>query len=70
MNDRMIDLVDEGVDVAIRITWKLAGAGLVARKLGTRPHRAVRVAGLPGAQGDAGRAARISFATTAWCIRC
>jgi DNA-binding transcriptional LysR family regulator len=35
MNDRMIDLVDEGVDVAIRITWKLAGAGLVARKLGT-----------------------------------
>ena len=35
MNDRMIDLVDEGVDVAIRITWRLAGAGLVARKLGT-----------------------------------
>lgn len=34
MNDRMIDLVDEGVDVAIRITWRLAGAGLVARKLG------------------------------------
>ena len=35
MNDRMIDLVDEGVDVAIRITYRLAGAGLVARKLGT-----------------------------------
>jgi len=34
MNDRMIDLVEEGVDVAIRITWRLAGAGLVARKLG------------------------------------
>jgi DNA-binding transcriptional LysR family regulator len=34
MNDRMIDLVDEGVDVAIRITWRLAGRGLVARKLG------------------------------------
>ena len=34
MNDRMIDLVDEGVDVAIRITYRLAGAGLVARKLG------------------------------------
>jgi DNA-binding transcriptional LysR family regulator len=35
MNDRVIDLVDEGVDVAIRITWRLAGAGLVARKLGS-----------------------------------
>jgi DNA-binding transcriptional LysR family regulator len=35
MNDRMIDLVDEGVDVAVRITWKLSGSGLVARKLGS-----------------------------------
>jgi DNA-binding transcriptional LysR family regulator len=35
MNDKMIDLVEEGVDVAIRITWRLAGAGLVARKLAT-----------------------------------
>jgi len=35
MNDRIIDLVDEGVDVAVRITWRLAGAGLVARKLGS-----------------------------------
>jgi DNA-binding transcriptional LysR family regulator len=33
MNDRLIDLVDEGVDVAIRITARLAGTGLVARKL-------------------------------------
>ena len=35
MNDRIIDLVEEGVDVAVRITWRLAGAGLVARKLGS-----------------------------------
>jgi DNA-binding transcriptional LysR family regulator len=35
MSDRMIDLVDEGVDIAIRVTFRLAGAGLVARKLGT-----------------------------------
>ena len=34
MNDRVIDLVEEGVDVAIRITARLAGTGLVARKLG------------------------------------
>jgi DNA-binding transcriptional LysR family regulator len=34
MRDRMIDLVEEGIDVAVRITMKLAGAGLVARKLG------------------------------------
>lgn len=34
MSDRMIDLVAEGVDVAIRVTSRLAGAGLVARKLG------------------------------------
>ena len=56
MNDRMIDLVEEGVDVAIRITWKLAGAGPGRAQAGSGPHRAVRVAGLPGAQGDAGRA--------------
>jgi DNA-binding transcriptional LysR family regulator len=35
MNDRLIDLVDEGVDVAVRITARLRGAGLVARKLAT-----------------------------------
>jgi DNA-binding transcriptional LysR family regulator len=34
MSDRMIDLVAEGVDVAVRIASRLAGAGLVARKLG------------------------------------
>ena len=34
MSDRMIDLIEEGVDVAIRITSQLVGAGLVARKLG------------------------------------
>jgi DNA-binding transcriptional LysR family regulator len=33
MNDRLIDLVDEGVDVAVRITARLRGAGLIARKL-------------------------------------
>ena len=33
MNDRFIDLVGEGVDVAVRIASKLAGPGLVARKL-------------------------------------
>jgi DNA-binding transcriptional LysR family regulator len=35
MNDRLIDLVDEGVDLAIRITSNLRGAGLIARKLAT-----------------------------------
>jgi DNA-binding transcriptional LysR family regulator len=33
MNDRFIDLVDEGIDVTIRIAGKLAGTGLMARKL-------------------------------------
>jgi DNA-binding transcriptional LysR family regulator len=33
LGDRTIDLVEEGIDVAIRITAKLKGAGLVARKL-------------------------------------
>jgi len=33
LGDRTIDLVEEGIDVAIRITMKLKGAGLVARKL-------------------------------------
>jgi DNA-binding transcriptional LysR family regulator len=33
LSDRTIDLVDEGVDVAIRITARLRGPGLVARKL-------------------------------------
>lgn len=35
MSDRMIDLVDEGIDVAVRITARLQGAGLVARRLAT-----------------------------------
>ncbi|HWP07731.1 MAG TPA: LysR family transcriptional regulator [Polyangiaceae bacterium] len=35
LGDRAVDLVEEGVDVAIRITAKLKGAGLVARKLAT-----------------------------------
>jgi len=35
LGDRAVDLVEEGVDVAIRITAKLRGAGLVARKLAT-----------------------------------
>jgi DNA-binding transcriptional LysR family regulator len=35
MNDRFIDLVSEGVDVTIRIAARLAGTGLVARKLTT-----------------------------------
>jgi DNA-binding transcriptional LysR family regulator len=33
MTDRFIDLVGEGVDVTVRIAARLAGAGLVARKL-------------------------------------
>jgi DNA-binding transcriptional LysR family regulator len=33
LSDRTIDLVEEGVDVAIRITARLRGPGLVARKL-------------------------------------
>jgi DNA-binding transcriptional LysR family regulator len=33
MSDRFIDLVSEGVDVTIRIASRLAGTGLVARKL-------------------------------------
>lgn len=35
MSDRMIDLVEEGTDVAIRIAVRLADSGLVARKLAT-----------------------------------
>ena len=48
----MIDLVDEGVDVAVRITWQLAGAGLCA-KAGRRSHRPLRGSRLPRAQGNA-----------------
>jgi DNA-binding transcriptional LysR family regulator len=33
LSDRTIDLAEEGVDVAIRITARLRGSGLVARKL-------------------------------------
>jgi DNA-binding transcriptional LysR family regulator len=33
LNDRFIDLVEEGIDVAVRVASRLAGAGLVARKL-------------------------------------
>ena len=33
MSDRFIDLVDEGIDVTIRIASRLEGAGLAARKL-------------------------------------
>jgi DNA-binding transcriptional LysR family regulator len=33
LNDRAIDLVEEGIDVAIRITSRLYGGGLVAKKL-------------------------------------
>jgi DNA-binding transcriptional LysR family regulator len=33
LSDRSIDLVEEGIDLAIRITSRLSGAGLVARKL-------------------------------------
>ena len=33
MSDRVIDLVDEGVDLALRVTSNLQGAGLIARKL-------------------------------------
>jgi DNA-binding transcriptional LysR family regulator len=33
MNDKLVDLVEEGVDVAIRITSRLEGAGLVGRRL-------------------------------------
>jgi DNA-binding transcriptional LysR family regulator len=33
LSDKLVDLVDEGIDVAVRVTMKLQGAGLVARKL-------------------------------------
>jgi DNA-binding transcriptional LysR family regulator len=33
LTDHVVDLVDEGIDVAIRIVSRLRGAGLVARKL-------------------------------------
>jgi DNA-binding transcriptional LysR family regulator len=33
ISDRTLDLVEEGIDVAIRITSRLRGAGLVAKKL-------------------------------------
>jgi DNA-binding transcriptional LysR family regulator len=33
LNDRFVDLVEEGIDVAVRVASRLAGAGLVSRKL-------------------------------------
>lgn len=58
LSDKFIDLVDEGIDVAIRIAATLGGAGLVARKLAT--DRTVLVAspsyldrrGTPGGPAD------------------
>jgi DNA-binding transcriptional LysR family regulator len=41
MSDRFIDLVDEGIDVAIRIASNLEGAGLTARKLAADQTRLV-----------------------------
>ncbi len=35
LSDKVIDLVEEGIDVAIRVASNLTGAGLVARKLAT-----------------------------------
>jgi DNA-binding transcriptional LysR family regulator len=35
LGDRSVDLVEEGIDVAIRVTARLHGAGLVAKKLAT-----------------------------------
>ena len=35
LSDKFIDLVDEGIDVAVRIASRLEGAGLVARKVAT-----------------------------------
>jgi DNA-binding transcriptional LysR family regulator len=35
LSDRVIDLLEEGIDVAIRITTRLADSALVARKLAT-----------------------------------
>ena len=35
LNDRFIDLVEEEIDVAVRVAARLSGAGLVARKVAT-----------------------------------
>jgi len=35
LSDKFVDLVDEGIDVAIRIASRLEGAGLVARRVAT-----------------------------------
>jgi len=35
INDRAVDLVEDGIDMAIRITSRLHGGGLVAKKLAT-----------------------------------
>ena len=35
LNDRPVDLVDEGIDVAVRITARLSTPGLVAKKIAT-----------------------------------
>ncbi|HEV8548797.1 MAG TPA: LysR family transcriptional regulator [Polyangiaceae bacterium] len=35
LGDRTVDLVEDGIELAIRITTRLRGAGLVARKLAT-----------------------------------
>ena len=66
--DRMVNLVQEGIDVAVRVSSRLEGAGLTARRLANDRTVLVQRRATSRAR-ECRRLWTISPATTAWSIR-
>ncbi len=65
LNDRLVDLVEERIDLAVRIT-KLKDSGLIARRLATTP---IDVCGAPSYFARHGRPTRPEQLTQHNCLR-